>query len=80
VGERFTAEKPHLLPLPMHVPECCRIVPAKADKSSLVQFETNRYSVPTPYAHPILWLKAFVEHIEITVGEKIIATEMLPKF
>lgn len=74
VGERFAAEKPHLLPLPRHVPECCRIVPAKADKSSLVQFETNRYSVPSPYAHQMLWLKAFVEHIEITDGEKIIAT------
>jgi transposase len=73
VGERLQAEQPHLLPLPVHPPECCRIVPLKADKSALVQFETNRYSVPAQYAYTSVWLKAFVDRIEITNSEGVIA-------
>lgn len=74
VGERLEEERPLLLPLPVHPPECCRIIPVKADKTSLVQFETNRYSVPSEYAYRILWLKAFVDRVDITDQEKVIAT------
>ncbi|HEY9685589.1 MAG TPA: IS21 family transposase [Coleofasciculaceae cyanobacterium] len=73
VGERLQAEQPALLPIPTHPPECCRIVSLKADKSALVQFETNRYSVPSEYAYQMLWLKAFVDRIEITNRESVIA-------
>lgn len=74
VGERLKAEQEYLLPLPQYPPECCRILSLKADKSSLVQFETNRYSVPVEYAHTTVWLKAFVERVEITNQETLIAT------
>lgn len=74
VGERLQAEQPALLPIPIHPPECCRIVSLKADKSALVQFETNRYSVPSEYAYQMLWLKAFVDRIEITNRESVIAS------
>jgi transposase len=74
VGERLRAEQPSLLPIPIYPPECCRIVPLKADKSALVQFETNRYSVPVEYAYSSLWLKAFVDRIEITNQEAVIAS------
>jgi hypothetical protein len=73
VSERLTFERQYLLPLPEPLPQCCRIVPVKADKSALVQFETNRYSVPSEYAYKTLWLKAFVSRIEITDTEKAIA-------
>jgi len=73
VGERLEAEKHLLLPLPVRPPECCRIVAVKVDKTSLVQFETNRYSVPSDYAYRILWLKAFVDRVEITDQEIPIA-------
>lgn len=73
VAARLQAELPALLPFPAHPPECCRIVSLKADKSALVQFETNRYSVPSDYAHQRLWLKAFVDRIVITDTEKSIA-------
>ena len=66
VGERLEAERSLLLPLPVRPPECCRIVPVKVDKTSLVQFETNRYSVPSEYAYRILWLKAFVDRVDST--------------
>jgi hypothetical protein len=74
VGERLQAEQPSLLSIPVYPPECCRIISLKADKSALVQFETNRYSVPVEYAYQSLWLKAFVDRIEITNQEDVIAT------
>jgi transposase len=74
VGDRLQAEKEQLLPLPSHPPECCRILPVKASKFALIQFETNRYSVPSAYAYQDLWLKAFVDRVEITNQEAVIAT------
>jgi transposase len=74
VGERLNQELPHLLPLPAHLPQPCSLVPVKADKSALVQFETNRYSVPCEYAYQQLWLKVFVDKIEITNQQTVIAT------
>lgn len=74
VGERLEAERPLLLPLPLRPPECCRILPVRVDKMSLVQFETNRYSVPAEYAYRMLWLKAFVDRVEIVDQERVIAS------
>ncbi len=73
VGERLHIEQPALLTIPEYQPECCRIISLKADKSALVQFETNRYSVPMEYAYKTLWLKAFVNRVEITNQETVIA-------
>lgn len=73
VGERLEAERPFLLPLPQYPPECCRIISLKANQSALVQFETNRYSVPVEYAYSTVWLKAFVDRIEITSREQLIS-------
>lgn len=74
VEQRLREEMNHFLPLPAYPPECCRILPVTADKSALIQFETNRYSVPSEYAYKLLWLKTFVNQIEITDQEKVIAT------
>jgi transposase len=74
VGERLQAELNYLLPLPKNPPQPCSLVPVKADKSALVQFETNRYSVPCEYACQQLWLKVFVDRLEITNQEIILAT------
>lgn len=73
VGERLQAEKAQFIPLPRHIPECCRMQPVKASKFALVQFETNRYSVPSQYAYHDLWLKAFTDRVEITHQETVIA-------
>ena len=76
IETRFKSEQPHFLPLPQFPPECCRIIPVKVSKTSLVQFETNRYSVPSEYAHQTLWLKAFVGHLEITSRDKTVASHI----
>lgn len=73
VGKRLEQEHPDLLPIPAHPPQCCRIVPLKADKSALVQFETNRYSVPSEYAYTDVWLKAFVDRVEITNTDTVLS-------
>lgn len=82
VKERLKQEQAHFLPLPKFSPECCRIEPVKVSKTSLVQFETNRYSVPTEYAYQTLSLKAFVDRVEITSGDKTVAvhTRLSGKF
>jgi hypothetical protein len=72
VGERLEAERPALLPLPKHPPAGCRVVSVKANKSSLVQFETNRYSVPSQYAYQTLWLHAYPERLEIACKEQVV--------
>jgi hypothetical protein len=41
-----------------------------------VQFETNRYSVPSEYAYKTLWLKSFVNRIDITYEDKLIASHL----
>jgi hypothetical protein len=73
VGERLQQERSHFLPLPQFPPECCRVIPVKVSKTSLVQFETNRYSVPSQYAYQTLWLKAFVDRVEITFQTETVA-------
>lgn len=73
VGERLKQEQGHFLPLPQFPPECCRVIPVKVSKTSLVQFETNRYSVPSEYAYQTLWLKAFVDRVEITTSTETVA-------
>jgi transposase len=74
VGERLEHERNVLLAIPKHIPECCRIIPVRANKFALVQFETNKYSVPTEYAYQSLWVKAFVDRVEITTQTQLIAT------
>lgn len=44
------------------------------DYYSLVQFETNRYSVPVGYVGKTVTLKALPETIELRFGGKMIAT------
>ena len=61
------------MPLPKHPFDCCRTVPVKADSCSRIQFETNKYSVPTEFAYQILLCKAYPFQIELIQQEKVIA-------
>jgi len=70
---RFQREKSHLNPLPDQMPECFRIAGGKVNKFSFVQFETNRYSVPTEYVYQDVIIKAFERRVEILSRDKVIA-------
>ncbi|MFQ5875216.1 MAG: IS21 family transposase [Dehalococcoidia bacterium] len=74
IGELWVQERPHLRALPAHPFPCCRTVPVRPNRLSLVTFETNRYSVPVEHAYHSLFLRAFVHKVEITDGTRLIAT------
>jgi transposase len=73
IGELWEQEHPHLLPLPQRPFPCCRTLPVRANRLSLVTFQTNRYSVPVESTHHSLFLRAFVDRVEITNGGKVVA-------
>jgi len=66
-------ERLDLLPLPAHPFPCCRTVPVRPNRLSMVTFQTNRYSVPVECADGTLLLRAFVNRVEITDGTRVVA-------
>jgi transposase len=73
IGQLLQEEKGCFLPLPKHSFDCCRTVPVNADSCSRIQFETNKYSVPTDFAYQTLSCKAYPFQIKIVQQEKMIA-------
>ena len=74
VVELWEIEKVHLLPFPKQDYPACETRPVKANSYSQVAFETNRYSVPHPYAGKQLVLRAFPFKIEVLSLEQMIAS------
>ena len=56
-----------LIALPKNVYLARRIIPAVASKTALVEFETNKYSVPSRSAARTVEIIAYPERIEICV-------------
>jgi len=73
IGEALAVEREHLLPQPAQPFPCCVLRPVQANGFGLVTFQTNRYSVPADRAHEALWLRAFVDRVEITNGHQVLA-------
>jgi hypothetical protein len=73
IGEALNIEKSKLLPLPSRPFPCCALRPVQANGFGLVTFQTNRYSVPAHQAHEAIWLRAFVDRVEITNGRQTLA-------
>jgi transposase len=46
VAELFAAERPQLLPLPLHAFDCDLVRPIRSDKTIYVRFDLNDYSIP----------------------------------
>ncbi|WP_382285026.1 Mu transposase domain-containing protein [Heyndrickxia sporothermodurans] len=73
MGERFLQEKQQLLPI-IGTHPCARKVRASVNSLSLVNFETNAYSVPTRYAgRKDAQINAYVNHIEINIDGNCVA-------
>jgi hypothetical protein len=62
-----------LLPLPSIPYKPYRIVLASIGKTAFVEFDTNRYSVPTDYAGQAATICAYPDYIEILVNDRKIA-------
>jgi transposase len=73
IGEALAQERAQFLPLPSCPYRCCTVRPARANGFGLVTFQTNRYSVPADHAHEALWLRAYVDRIEISNGRQTLA-------
>jgi transposase len=73
VGEAWEQEKPYLLPLPEKDFECCVTRAVTLNPYSQVEFETNRYSVPTDQAYPNLVLKVYPFRIDILYLDEVLA-------
>ena len=74
VGELLTEEKKALFPLPERSYDPSHRTELRVSSYSLVQFETNRYSVPVGYVGKVITLKALPENIELWFGGKMITS------
>jgi Mu transposase, C-terminal domain len=72
--QALIAEREHLRPLPPRLPESCRLVPCVADKYGIVTVDRSGYSVPSDLARHALFAKIFWDRIEITDGERCVAS------
>lgn len=73
VAEVFAEERARLLPLP-RAALCTELVTnVPADKTALVSFDTNRYSVPPKAANRILRLVARDVEVRLLDGELVVA-------
>ncbi len=75
IGARFAEEQAAAAPLPRHRFDPCVIHPAVVvDKYQTVAFDTNRYSVPRPFAFQMVTVKGYVDKVVIVAGGQPIAT------
>lgn len=74
IGEAWEQEKGKLLPLPRIHYQCCVSRPVKANHLSLVNFDSNRYSVPVEYGTGKLTLHAYAWKVEVACGDRVITT------
>jgi hypothetical protein len=62
-----------LLPLPIIAYRPYRIIQAMISTTAFVEFDTNRYSVPTDYAAMAASILAYPDHLEIVLHDRKIA-------
>jgi transposase len=67
-------EQPHLLQLPPTAYDYCKPYPLPVSKQCLLQFQTNKYSVPSEYAYKTVTVKASTAEIHISYDHQTIAT------
>ena len=74
IQDRLTEDLAAALPLPNHRFDPCVIHPAVAvDKYQTVAFDTNRYSVPRPFAFRMVTVKGYVDQVAIVTEGQIVA-------
>jgi len=71
--ERFTAERPHLKPLPIYIPEVYDLYERRVDAEALVWLHTNRYSVPAACIDHKVEVRETQDHVRIFDGHQRVA-------
>jgi len=73
VASRFEREALALRPLPALLPSPCIREYARTNKFSEASHKTNRYSVPTAYAHQDAVVECYADRVRIVLGREVIA-------
>jgi transposase len=73
IGERFARELPKLRPLPAALPAACVRRIARINKFAEAMCDTNRYSVPSKWAHRDAVLEIFENRLRIVVDDQLVA-------
>jgi transposase len=74
IKDRFTEDRAVAGPLPTHRFDPCVIHQAVAvDKYQTVAYDTNRYSVPRPFAFQMVTVKAYVDRVVIVARGQAVA-------
>lgn len=73
IGERFARELPKLRPLPAALPAACVRRIARINKFAEAICDTNRYSVPSRWAHRNAVLEIFENRLRIVVDDQLVA-------
>lgn len=71
---QWEAEQASLRELPPVAHSCSRMVPVKVSPLCLVHFDRNRYSVPSSLVGKALFLRSFVDRVEVVDRERVVAT------
>ena len=69
--ELLKEERLMSLPAAAYLP--CRILPVAVSKTAMVEFESNRYSVPSCHAGKKGTLLAYPERVEVRIGDNAVA-------
>jgi transposase len=75
VGERLQRERAALRPLPTVLPSTCVRESVQINKFGEATYKTNRYSVPTKYAHRDALIEVFHDRVRIIVENTIVVAE-----
>jgi transposase len=74
--ELFAAEQPHLLPLPLHVPEVYQLSSRIVDAEGFVNVNRIRYSVPYQLIGRTLEVRETLDRVDLYAGPRRVATHM----
>jgi hypothetical protein len=74
--ELFAAEQPHLLPLPLHVPEVYPLSTRIVDAEGYVNVNRIRYSVPYQLIGRSLEVRETLDRVDLYAGARRVATHM----
>lgn len=73
IAQRFERDHAAALPLPAHRFDACIHQPAIVDKFQTVRFDSNRYSVPRPYAFTTVTVKGYVDRVAVVADGHVVA-------
>jgi transposase len=73
IAERFARELVALRSLPNPLPRACVTHPVHVNKFSEITVDTNRYCVPTKYAHRSAFVEIYDSHLRAVVDDSVVA-------